>query len=48
MTFLSRDIENGFSRWLLMFMDFAVIVEPKRLKERVLELLENYKTGLLT
>ena len=47
MTFLSRDIENGFSRWLLMFMDFAVIVEPKRLKERVSELLENYKTGLL-
>ena len=47
MCFLSRDIENGFSRWLLMFADYATIIEPPRLKERMLELLESYKTNLL-
>ncbi len=47
MYFLSRDIENGFSRWLLMFADYATIIEPPRLKERMLELLESYKTNLL-
>ncbi len=47
MTFLCRDIEEGFSRWLLMFADYATIVEPQRLKDRTMELLENYKTHLL-
>ena len=47
MCFLSRDIENGFSRWLLMFADYATIIEPPRLKERIYELLESYKTNLL-
>lgn len=46
MIFLSRDIENGFSRWLLMFADYATIIEPPRLKERMLELLESYKINL--
>ena len=47
MTFLSRDIENGFPRWVLMFADYATIIEPQRLKDRMLEMLENYKTNLL-
>lgn len=47
MTFLSRDIENAFPRWLLMFADYATIIEPQRLKDRTLELLETYKEHLL-
>jgi predicted DNA-binding transcriptional regulator YafY len=43
MTFLSRDIENGFARWFMMFADYALILEPERLKERASELLENYQ-----
>lgn len=44
MTFLSRDMENGFPRWLMMFADYATIIEPQQLKERMLALLESYKT----
>lgn len=47
MTFMCRDIENGFSRWYLMFGDYARIIEPERLKTRVLELLEESKSRLL-
>lgn len=47
MTFLSRDIENGFPRWLMMFADYATIIEPQRLKDRMLELLESYKTSFI-
>lgn len=47
MTFLSRDIENGFSRWLLMFADYATIIEPQELKYRMLEMIESYKVHLL-
>lgn len=47
MTFMSRDIENGFARWYMMFADYAIIIEPQRLKDRTLELLENYKKLLL-
>lgn len=43
MTFLSRDPENGFARWYMMFGDYATIVEPESVKTRVKELLE---TGL--
>ena len=43
MTFLSRDIENGFSRWFLMFADYAEIIEPESLRDRALELIEAYK-----
>lgn len=46
MTFLSRDIENGFARWFLMFGDYATILEPERLKERVLELMETFNERL--
>jgi predicted DNA-binding transcriptional regulator YafY len=47
MTFLSRDIENGFARWLMMFADYAIIIEPQLLKDRMLALLESYKASFL-
>ncbi|SHL77341.1 helix-turn-helix transcriptional regulator [Flavobacterium chilense] len=46
MTFMSRDIQEGFPRWFLMFGDYATILEPEKLKTRILELLENYKKRL--
>lgn len=46
MTFLSRDIENGLPRWILMFADYVKIIEPQRLKDRVIELIESYKVNL--
>lgn len=47
MTFMSRDIEEGFSRWFLMFGDYATILEPERLKERVLELITLNQSRIL-
>ena len=35
MLFIPRNIEDGFARWYLMFGDYAEIIEPKELKERV-------------
>lgn len=46
MTFLSRDIEQGFSRWYLMFGDHASIIEPEQLKKSVLQLMETVKLKL--
>lgn len=43
MTFLSRDIVNGFARWFLMYADYAEIIEPKSLNDRVLELIDSYR-----
>lgn len=43
MTFLSRDIDNGFARWFLMYADYAQIIEPQALKARILELIASYK-----
>jgi predicted DNA-binding transcriptional regulator YafY len=40
MTFMSCEKLEGFSRWYLMFGDYATILEPEKLKTRVLELLE--------
>ncbi len=40
MTFLTRDVDNGFARWLMMFPDHAEIVEPESLKTRLTELLQ--------
>jgi predicted DNA-binding transcriptional regulator YafY len=40
MTFLSRDTDNGFARWFMMFPDCATIIEPLSLKNRIQELLE--------
>ena len=47
MTFLCKDIEDGFPRFFLMFGDFATILEPERLKVRVLELMETIKMKIL-
>jgi len=47
MTFMCKDIENGFPRWLLMFGDYATILEPELLKTRTLELLDNVREKLL-
>lgn len=47
MTFMSQNIEEGFSRWYMMFGDYATILEPERLKARILELLEINKSRLL-
>ncbi|WP_130736363.1 YafY family protein [Flavobacterium sp. J27] len=47
MTFLSRDIENSFPRWVLMFADYATIIEPQRLKDRMIEMLQVYQANLL-
>lgn len=39
MTFLVDDLDNGFARWYLMYGDFAQILEPPELKERMRHLL---------
>ncbi|HBU77652.1 MAG TPA: transcriptional regulator, partial [Muricauda sp.] len=39
MTFMTTDWKNGFSRWYLMFGDYAKIIEPEVLRERVAEIL---------
>ncbi len=41
MTFRTLDLENGFSRWYLMFADYAEILEPESLKDRVREIIRN-------
>ncbi|UOB19474.1 helix-turn-helix transcriptional regulator [Abyssalbus ytuae] len=47
MTFLTTDAEQGFPRWYLMFADYATIVEPESLKERIVEILEKGRSRLL-
>jgi len=47
MTFMCKDIENGFPRWFLMFGDYATILEPELLKTKTLELLNNVRKKLL-
>ncbi|MEO8517299.1 MAG: YafY family protein [Flavobacterium sp.] len=47
MTFMCPDIEEGFPRWYMMFGDCCTILEPERLKKRVLELLQLNKDKLL-
>jgi predicted DNA-binding transcriptional regulator YafY len=41
MTFLSRDLENGFARWYMLFGDYATILEPESLKIRIAQLLRD-------
>ena len=46
MTFMTSFVQEGFSRWYLMFADYATILEPESLKERVRELLKRSETRL--
>ncbi|MBU3820573.1 YafY family transcriptional regulator [Flavobacteriaceae bacterium XHP0103] len=46
MTFMATDLEQGFPRWYLMFGDYAEILEPESLKQRVKTILQNTMTNL--
>lgn len=46
MTFASRDLENGFARWILMFADYVEVMEPDSLRERMLELINIFRVKL--
>jgi len=47
MTFMSCETLEGFARWYLMYGDYATILEPERLKTKILHLLERNKQRLL-
>ncbi len=47
MTFMTSHIHNGFARWYLMFGDYATVLEPESLKERIRELLKTTEKKLL-
>ena len=47
MTFMCSDLENGFARWYLTFADYAHILEPDNLKDRVRSLLKRMEQRLL-
>lgn len=40
MTFMTRDLDNGFARWFMMFADLATVLEPISLHARLEELME--------
>ncbi len=40
LTFMTNNVNQGFARWYLMFGEFATILEPETLKDRVKEILE--------
>lgn len=40
MTFQSRDLENGFARWFITFADFASVIEPLSLNDRLVDIME--------
>ncbi len=46
MTFRTYSLVYGFARWYLMFADYATILEPESLKERIKELLKKYHRRL--
>jgi len=46
MTFMCSDVENAFSRWYIMFGDYAQIIEPESLKIRVREIIRNMEAKL--
>ena len=45
MTFMSSNLEHGFSRWYLMFCDYAKILEPESLKIHIREILKKAEAG---
>jgi len=48
MTFMTTDMKNGFARWYLMFGDYATIIEPEALRERVADILKRSQEMLTT
>ena len=46
MTFMSPDLEEGFPRWYIMFGDYAEILEPESLKQRVKTILNKMNLRL--
>ncbi len=46
MTFMTSYVEHGFSRWYIVFSDYAKIIEPESLKLQVKEILEKAITKL--
>lgn len=48
MTFLCRNIDEGFARWYLTFGDYAKIMEPENLKEIVLVLMNKMRLKILS
>ena len=46
MTFMTSYVEQGFSRWYIVFSDYAKIIEPESLKLQVKEILEKAITKL--
>jgi predicted DNA-binding transcriptional regulator YafY len=48
MTFLCRNIDEGFARWYLTFGDYATIIEPDYLRDRVVALIERMQSKILS
>ena len=46
MNFMCPSVNEGFARWFLMFADYAEILEPLFLKDRILELIDTYRQRL--
>lgn len=46
MTFMCRDLNDGFARWFLMFADYATVIEPVELKTRLSDLMEKARQRL--
>ncbi len=46
MTFMTSYVEHGFSRWYIVFSDYAKIIEPESLKLQVKEILAKAITKL--
>ncbi|MBT2162627.1 helix-turn-helix transcriptional regulator [Zobellia barbeyronii] len=47
MNFMTSDLVHGFPRWYLMFGDYAEIIEPQSLKQRVIEILKETQNRLI-
>jgi predicted DNA-binding transcriptional regulator YafY len=46
MNFMCPSVNDGFARWFLMYADYAEIIEPISLKNRILQLMESYHQRL--
>lgn len=48
MTFLCRSLDEGFPRWYLTFGDYARIIEPESLKQKVVDLMTKIQSKIQT